>query len=526
MKRHLKLPKRNSTLQSYEFNNNSLIIIGANGSGKSRFGAWIEKNDLNNVHRIGAQRSLQFDEYILLKSYKQAENLVLTGKEELDKNKSHRWSYGKYTNSLLRDFDAVLSALIAKKNLESDEYLKECKELEKNDEQHKPVPKNDIDKLYEIWNSIYPHRNIEIKDAQVKVKYKDMEYNGNEMSDGERVALYLICQCLVVPQGKILIIDEPEVHLHRSIMNILWREIEKNRPDCFFIYITHDTQFAAGHTHSKKIWIKDFDGNNWDWEFIDKTKLPEECLLDILGNRKNVLFVEGTQNSYDTKIYKKIFDNYYVIPCGSCVKVIEYTKSINSLKDLHHLEAVGLIDRDYRTENEILSLKKDNIYVLDISEVENLFCIEEVLKIVNENQGFDNDENINKVKKYIEERFRNGIDKQINKSITSQIKYLLSIYDLSGKNIDDVQKKFSLITKEISFDDIKMKVSKEFEEALKNKNYSSILRLFNEKGLSKNIGNFFNINNNDYCDLIIRLLYSNQSSSIIEGMKKCLPSFK
>ena len=27
-----------------------------------------------------------------------------------------------------------------------------------------------------------------------------------------------------------------------------------------------------------------------------------------------------------------------------------------------------------------------------------------------------------------------------------------------------------------------MKVSKEFEEALKNKNYSSILRLFNEKG--------------------------------------------
>ena len=65
-----------------------------------------------------------------------------------------------------------------------------------------------------------------------------------------------------------------------------------------------------------------------------------------------------------------------MIPCRSCVKVIEYTKSINSLKDLHHLEAVGLIDRDYRTENEILSLKKDNIYVLDISEVENLFCID------------------------------------------------------------------------------------------------------------------------------------------------------
>ena len=34
-------------------------VIGANGAGKSHLGAWIEQQDLPNVHRIGAQRKLR-----------------------------------------------------------------------------------------------------------------------------------------------------------------------------------------------------------------------------------------------------------------------------------------------------------------------------------------------------------------------------------------------------------------------------------------------------------------------------------
>ena len=118
-------------------------------------------------------------------------------------------------------------------------------------------------------------------------------YNSNQMSDGERAVLYLAAQVLCVPQNKTLIIDEPEVHLHRSIMNRLWVALEKYRPDCFFIYITHDTQFAAAHGQSDKIWIKEYDGTNWKLEKILDNELPEELLFDILGSRKNVLFVEG-----------------------------------------------------------------------------------------------------------------------------------------------------------------------------------------------------------------------------------------
>src|SRR4028118_775414 len=59
----------------------SVVIIGANGSGKSKFGIWIEQNQLNpkKVHRISAQKSLYFPEYVPLKGLEEAEKELLFG---------------------------------------------------------------------------------------------------------------------------------------------------------------------------------------------------------------------------------------------------------------------------------------------------------------------------------------------------------------------------------------------------------------------------------------------------------------
>lgn len=72
------------------------------------------------------------------------------------------------------------------------------------------------------------------------------------MSDGERVIFYLIGQCLAAPENGIIVIDEPELHLHKSIQIPLWSEIEKLRNDCLFVYLTHDVDFASAKENSKK----------------------------------------------------------------------------------------------------------------------------------------------------------------------------------------------------------------------------------------------------------------------------------
>ena len=76
------LPDENGNKTENKAASNSVIIIGANGSGKSKLGAWIEQQNMSNIHRIGAQRNLNFKENIPLKSYSQAEDFVLFGTDD------------------------------------------------------------------------------------------------------------------------------------------------------------------------------------------------------------------------------------------------------------------------------------------------------------------------------------------------------------------------------------------------------------------------------------------------------------
>lgn len=101
--------------------------------------------------------------------------------------------------------------------------------------------------------SLIPHRELVIDgdDIQVKIPGNDLTYSSADMSDGERAIFYLIGQVLVAATNSVLIIDEPELHIHRSIMSSLWDQLESARQDCAFIFITHDIEFAASRIAKK-----------------------------------------------------------------------------------------------------------------------------------------------------------------------------------------------------------------------------------------------------------------------------------
>ncbi len=505
-------PHPGELLEETTFEDNSLIIIGANGSGKTRFGAWIEQHD-ERVHRIAAQRSLVFGDTIEVKSLEESQSLLLYGQKKNSatgrKTQKRRWSVNgldiNYNTTMLNDYKYVLSALLAKYNYENEKIVEDIKQ---NHEQIKTMPERVTEKLIKIWSSVFPHRNILLKDAKITAELHNNKYSAQEMSDGERVVLYLIAQALAVPEGEVIIIDEPELHLHRSIMNRLWYAIENERKDCLFVYITHDTQFAAQHIGGKKIWVKSYDGLQWDYEYIEESQLPEQLLLDLLGNRQPVIFVEGKQDSFDTKLYSLIFKNFYIIPCESCDSVITRTKAMQKTTQLHELECYGIIDRDYRSEREIEKLKEDNIYALEVAEVENLFLVPEVLKIVGKAMSFTSDkasEILTEVQNYIiDERFKNEMNGQILRAVISEIKYKLSIVNLSPK-VDDIKNKLDHTIKEtIGYDELYQEKSELFNNALKDKNYKAILKIFNNKKLGECIGRYWGLHNDKFFDYILR----------------------
>lgn len=141
------------------------------------------------------------------------------------------------------------------------------------------------------------------------------------------------------------------------------------------MYITHDLDFAVSRNVDEILWVKSFDGHNaWDYEFLplmDYSDLPEGLLFEIIGTQKKVVFVEGEKNSYDYLFYQEILkdENYHVIPCGGCSQVVNYVKVKNAYSKFSHINVYGIIDRDFRMENEINSLESDGIFTLEVAEV-------------------------------------------------------------------------------------------------------------------------------------------------------------
>ena len=129
--------------------------------------------------------------------------------------------------------------------------------------------------------------------------------------------------------------------------------------------------------------------------------IPNEIKKDILGSKRDILFVEGDdQESLDRQIYQLIFPNISVLPQESCVQVEKAVVGIRKTENLHWISAYGLIDADDRTPEQIQELSNKGIAALNCYSVEalyyNLAIIKKVAERTSELTGEDKDELFNK----------------------------------------------------------------------------------------------------------------------------------
>jgi hypothetical protein len=386
---------------------------------------------------------------------------------------------------------------------------------------NKPVTK--LDRIQNIWEEVLPHRKI-IKMAGRIETYPtgspEKNYNAAEMSDGERVIFYLIGEVVSVSENSVLVIDEPEMHLHKSITKTLWDRIEQERPDCTFIYLTHDIDFATSRLNSTKIWIKNFDGNSWDYEILeDNTNIPEQLFLEILGSRKSVLFIEGDESSIDYKLFQLIFPEFTVKPLGSCTKVIEATKTFNEQKSFHQIQSFGLVDRDRRTSEEINFINQNNIWVAEVAEVENYFLLEEVVKVAAVAMHKNPEAVFDEVKSNVISFFNSQLESQIVQHVASKIETATkSAVNLNGvKEFTDLETNLNSFWESQDFKKIYDETKSAFEQMANDDNYEEILKVFNNKGLLIKSGvavlNDINSKNNAYINFILSVLKEKSSSS-------------
>lgn len=517
-----------------------VVILGANGAGKTRFTVKLESmNDIPyseispikgrqniKVHRLSAQKSLSINNKIVLRDYKAAYNIVSYGNEDLLDKYSYRYS-SKPAIMLLDDYNEVLSLLFAKKNIEIEEERDNIIKLQKSNQEIPKLQPTVVDRVKKIWEELLPQRKLDLSDNNVHTIYNKAKYHGQYMSDGERVILYMICQTLLLEPETLFIIDEPELHIHKAILNKLWTRLEQERQDCVFMYVTHDLNFAVSRNNPKVIWMKSYDGNDtWEYkilEDIEYDKLPEELLYEIIGTRQKILFVEGTHESLDYKIYSEIYGSeYHIIPCESCVNVIKYVESKKSYQMLSDIKVYGIIDRDYRNDTELSSFESKGIYHLKVAEIENLFVVPELLKLYKEEFGLD-DEKLNNAKNKIIEIYKENINGQIKNALIYDLKYKLSSIDITqnGGDINNISQQISedfALERINTLQEIKKNIFKE------DLNINEILKIFNFKNIINVVESSFG-DKKTYIDRIFNKMRSSEGfkNKVIEIMKKYVP---
>lgn len=539
MKPTIKIPKSNSDEKEEFGKERNLVLIGSNGSGKSKLGAWIEEDKSKNdnpqnkiIHRVSAQRALNIPQSINMMSYSRSTNNLFYGQEESLANNYplklvRRWGKNP-TTRLINDIDFVMSALFAEQRKRDNAYTEEGRLRAEKQEVTLPPPLSLIDIMKEICVDIFPYMSLDFKDEKISVKVEGIDsYAGSEMSDGERVAIYLIGQCLLIPQESVIIIDEPEIHLHKSLMSRLWNKIEEIKENCLFVYITHDLAFASSRNNADKLWIKKYiHPNKWEWEIIPRSEeIPENLMLKIIGNRKNVIFTEGDLDKLDCKIYQKTFEDHFIVPVGGCKEVINSVKSMKNISSLHYLNAYGIIDRDYRTDEEIELLKDSNIYTLKVAEIENLLCTEKVIRIISQHLEKNPDEVFREVKGFILEALKNDLERQISRYTAIRIQSKLNLFDKKAIGAENLENSLSELNANIDVNAFYDESKTIYQSFIDDADYEKALKYFNERSILKRISPIFGLKLGEYKELIIRLLFKTQKDVLVSAFKEYIPDF-
>lgn len=341
--------------------------------------------------------------------------------------------------------------------------------------------------LKSIWEETFPGNKINVVDGKAQITNRSGKdsIGIRNLSRGEKAALYYIAATLLAPEQALILVDSPTLFLHPTAVGILWDRIERVRSDCRFVYDTYDANFASGQGRRTAIWIKDYNAaeHTWRYQIISDGELPDEIFLQMMGSRRPILFTEGdTSHSLDMRLYSVVFPEFTVKPLGSCDKVIESTRTMQSLRTMHRIESYGLVDRDRRSDQEVEYLRAKHILVPEVAEIENIFLSPGVVQTMAEFRG----RNPNKVLKTVRQEVMHKFEQMLESQALQHTRHRMK-RDVERK----IDARFTCITalelhiksliKKLKPRDTYDQILAEFRRMSRGGDYEGVLRVFNHK---------------------------------------------
>lgn len=360
-------------------------VVGPNGTGKSALGHWMQiHNGDAKVQRLIAHRRLWLEH---------AGPSITSAQRQSASTNIHNWSQQPESRWLdhanAQRPDVVLFDLLARVN-------------ERNARVAAAIDGggSSADAVAQVEDSPLMRLNVILAGAQLKLELVLTEsatfdavglseaarYPISQLSDGEKSALLLAAEVMAAPKDCVIVIDEPERHLHRSISAGLIEAIVADRSDCHFVILTHDLDLATTLPAASNdllvltecIW-SGAAATAWNLRRVPRTEaLPDAVRAAVLGGRRQIAFLEGEASSLDAALYRLLLPGWTLQPVGSCESVIRSVTGLRSSADLHWLEPHGIVDGDGRSTAERDTLLSKGIVALPISEIESVYYLPEV----------------------------------------------------------------------------------------------------------------------------------------------------
>lgn len=318
------------------------------------------------------------------------------GSDPDDTDTPSNWGYQPFTNRW-QDFMNYIHQKYAMRD------KKLADELKKNPSKGVDIIKNNpdpVEKYKKIFSQLLTDKELQniTPESPKEFQYKDVAGNilpFNSLSSGEQEVIKVIFDVARKDiKHSIIIIDEPELHLHPTLAFKLVETLKTIGDHTNqFIFLTHSADLISTYYSTGNVYFIDSlqTGINQAHKLSELNHSHRE-LVKLIGENlglfavgKKIIFVEGENASIDRLTYHAIAQKYLpeakITPVGS----VENLVALNAFEEqisnsIFGIDFYMIRDRDGLSDTQIQLLEqKGRIKCLKKRHIENYFLDSEIL---------------------------------------------------------------------------------------------------------------------------------------------------
>lgn len=372
------------------------VILGANGSGKSKFLSEL-KDSVSSLTNGAKAVYIEGGRTIKIMDVLQLDHRNVAQYDRLESALTH-YENKRVISLADRVFDSlvVLEKLGLQQKSSHSDAVEQWIEEGKNGEcpKRKQPP---LDHLFELFNEIFPLITLTFDGnaRKLSAQKNGQPYGPSGLSDGEKQVFSILADLIEIEEKhKLIIVDEPELNLHPELAERLWTLIENEFTQKTFIYATHSINFAL-RENVEKVYVLSSDSSNIA-KFTGLDSLPRAEVAAFLGglpgilSANRVLVTEGHEKSFDAIFYRWLLNDnkIEIYPGGGCSDVVSIVSKTGLWDKIStRISLSGIIDADFRDDSYLETLKTSAVYILPLHEAESYLCLPEVICAISNRIG-------------------------------------------------------------------------------------------------------------------------------------------